>query len=126
MLIFRSKTKRGEDMGTRIRAFLLMCLMAAAAYFALGAYWSIRSPWESELPVELYRSMLSESDGAMFFLRAQSGRVAVYPNRRGAAPEKITAIELSTLRAADRAMLLRGIPAADRQSLLMLLEDLGS
>ena len=30
------------------------------------------------------------------------------------------------LRAADRAMLQRGIPAEDRQSLLQLLEDLGS
>lgn len=113
-------------MRTRIRAFFLMCLMTAAAWFALGAYRSIRGPWDSALPDELYRSMLSEADSAMFFLREQGGRVAVYPGRRSAAPERITGIELSTLRAADRAMLRRGIPAADRQSMLQLLEDLGS
>ncbi len=113
-------------MRTRIRAFFLMCLMVAAAWTALGAYRSIRSPWDSELPGDLYRSLTSQAEQAKFYLRAQEGRIAVYPNRRGAAPEKITGIELSTLRAADRAMLLHGIPAADRQSLLQLLEDLGS
>ena len=113
-------------MRMRIRAFLLMCLMAAAAYTALGAYQSIRSPWESELPGEVYRSLVSHAEQAKFYLRAQEGRIAVFPNRRGAAAERITSIELSTLRAADRAMLLRGIPAADWHSLLLLLEDLGS
>lgn len=113
-------------MRTRIRAFLLMCLMAAAAWTALTAYRSIRSPLESALPVELYRSLTGGVSEARYVLRAQDGRVAVYPNRRGAGPESVTAIELDTLRTADRAMLQRGIPAADRQSLLQLLEDLGS
>ncbi len=113
-------------MRMRIRAFFLMCLMAASLYTGLAAYRSIRSPWESDLPAEIYRSLTSRVGQARFFLRAQEGRVAVYPNRRGAGPEKITAIELSTLRAADRAMLQRGIPASDRESLLQLLEDLGS
>lgn len=113
-------------MRTRIRAFFLMCLMTAAVYAALGAYRSIRSPWDSALPTEVYRSLTRQADQARFLLRAQAGYVAVYPNRRGAGPERVTAIELSTLRAADRAMLQRGIPAADRQSLLQLLEDLGS
>lgn len=113
-------------MRTRIRVFFLLCLMTAAAYTALAAYHSIRSPWESALPSELYRSLSGEAEQASFVLRAQAGRIAVYPNRRGASPERVTAIELSTLRAADRAMLQHGIPAADRQSLLQLLEDLGS
>ena len=113
-------------MRTRIRAFFLMCLMAAAAYAALGAYRSIRGPWDSALPTEIYRSLSGQSEQAKFLLRAQGGRIAVFPNRRGAAPERITSIELSTLRAADRAMLQRGIPAADRQRVLELLEDLGS
>lgn len=113
-------------MKMRIRGFLLLCLMAAAARTALGAYQSIRGPWDSALPAELYDSLLRGADEAAYVLRAQDGRVAVYPRRRSAAPEQITAIELETLRSADRAMLQRGIPAADRQSLLMLLEDLGS
>ena len=113
-------------MRTRIRAFLLMCLMAAAAYTALGAFESIRSPWEGALPADAYRALVREADQAKFFLRAQDGYVAVYPNRRGAGPERVTHIEICTLRAEDRAMLSRGIPAADRQSMLQLLEDLGS
>ncbi len=113
-------------MRTRIRAFFLMCLMAAAARTGLAAYESIRSPWAGALPGELYRSLSENAAQAKYYLRVREGRVAVYPNRRGAPPEELTAIELSTLRAADRAMLQQGIPAADRQSLLQLLEDLGS
>lgn len=113
-------------MKMRIRAFFLMCLMAAAAYTGLAAFRSIRSPWDGALPAEVYRALTDRADRACYLLRAQEGRVAVYPNRRGAGPEAVTAIELSTLRAADCAMLQRGIPAADRQSLLQLLEDLGS
>ena len=113
-------------MRMRIRAFLLMCLMVAAVYTALAALRSIRSPWDCALPTEIYRDLTRRADRAKFLLRAQEGRVAVFPNRRGAGPERVTAIELSTLRAADRAMLQRGIPAEDRQSLLQLLEDLGS
>ena len=112
-------------MKTQIRAFFLMCLMAAALWTALQAYHSIRGPWDGALPAELYASLQAESEGATYILRAREGRVAVCTPRsiRGG---ELTTIELSTLRAADRAMLRRGIPAADRRSLLMLLEDLGS
>ena len=110
----------------RIRAFFLMCLMAASVYTGLAAFRSIRSPWDGALPAEVYRALTDRADRACYLLRAQEGRIAVYPNRRGAGPETVTSIELSTLRAADRAMLQRGIPAEDRQSLLQLLEDLGS
>ena len=113
-------------MKTGIRAFFLMCLMTAAVWTALSAFRSIRGPWDGALPAELYRSMLREAEDAMYVLRPQAGRVAVFSGRRGTRPEQITAIELSTLRAADRAMLQRGIPAADRKSMLQLLEDLGS
>lgn len=113
-------------MKTRIRVFLLLCLMALAAWAALGAFRSIRPPREAGLPDELYRSLSAGAAQAEYLLRGQNGYLAVFPNRRGAEPERVTAIALSTLRAADRAMLERGIPAADRQSLLQLLEDLGS
>ncbi|MBR5343166.1 MAG: hypothetical protein IK149_04650 [Oscillospiraceae bacterium] len=112
-------------MGNRIRAFLLMCLVAAAGRTALGAVESIRAPLESELPAEIYEALRQRAGSPAYVLRAQDGRVAVCPAGRGEARE-LTAIELSTLRSADRAMLRRGIPAADRRSLLLLLEDLGS
>ena len=40
-------------MKTRIRAFFLMCLMTAAVWTALGAFRSIRGPWDGALPAEL-------------------------------------------------------------------------
>ena len=113
-------------MRTRIRAFLLMCLMAAAAYSALGAWESIRSPWDSTLSADACRDLLRQTDQAKFYLRAHDGYIAVYPNRRGAGPERITRIEIITLRTEDQALLSRGIPASDRQNMLQLLEDLGS
>ena len=113
-------------MKRRARVFLLLCLMALAAHLAQGAYLSIRPGDEAVLPDELYSSLLSASVQAQYLLRSCGGYIAVYPNRRGASPERITRIELSTLREADRAMLRRGIPAADFQSMLQFLEDLGS
>lgn len=109
-----------------VRIFLLLCLMALAAHMAQRAYLSIR-PWEeSKLPGELYGSLLRLSPEPEYVLRGSGGYVAVYPNRRGAKAERVTGIELSSLREADRAMLRRGIPAADFQSMLQFLEDLGS
>ena len=112
-------------MGIRIRLFLLALLLAAAVFSACAAFRSIRGPWDDALPDEIYRGLAREAGEAAYMLRVKDGRVAVYPNRR-ARPERITSIELSTLRPEDRAMVFRGIPAADRQSLLRLLEDIGS
>ena len=113
-------------MGIRIRILLLTGLLAAAVWSAYTAFSSIRGPWDGSLPKEIYRDLTEDAGDAAYMLRVKDGRVAVYPNRRGAAPERITSIELSTLRPEDRAMICRGIPAADRQSLLLLLEDIGS
>ncbi len=113
-------------MGSKIRALLLAVLLAAAVWSARAAYHSIRGPWDGAVPDEIYRGLTRDAQNAEYLLRVKDGRVAVYPNRRGASPERITSIELDTLRTADRAMVLRGIPAADRQSLLLLLEDIGS
>lgn len=113
-------------MALKTRGFLLLCLMGAALWAGLAAFRSIRPADSSALPAEIYRSLSTEADRAEYLLRQRSGYVAVYPNERGAKPEHVTAIALSTLRAADRAMLELGIPAADRPSMLQLLEDLGS
>ena len=113
-------------MKTRVRVFLLSCLAAAAGFTALSAYQSIRRPWEASLPGELYALMTRDAESAAYLLRSRGGYVIVVPKLRGSEKEQVTAIELSTLRRADRAMLDRGIPAADRRSVLELLEDLGS
>ena len=112
-------------MKLRIRCFFLLCLTAAAVWTAQGALRSIRGPWDAALPAELYAALTRGAGEAPYVLRAQSGRVAVCSRQRGQSAE-LTEIELGTLRAADRAMLQRGIPAADREAVLLLLEDLGS
>ena len=66
------------------------------------------------------------ADSAEYYLRDSNGRVAVYAGRRDKSPLSVTAIETAGLRSADRAMLRGGIPVADTQALLRLLEDLGS
>jgi hypothetical protein len=48
-------------MKMRIRAFFLMCLMAAAAYTGLAAFRSIRNPWDGALPAEVYRARRRET-----------------------------------------------------------------
>ena len=59
-------------------------------------------------------------------LGAWQGSVAVFDRGDPSAPQYVTDIELSALRAVDRALIEHGYPVADREALQALLEDLGS
>lgn len=113
-------------MGVKIRMALLLCLMAAAAFSGYGAYSSIHHAAGSAVPEEVYAELKKDEDAAEFFLRSNGSHVAVYSNSRSRSPLRVTAIEVSGLRSADRALLEAGIPVRDRETLLFLLEDLGS
>ena len=113
-------------MHTRLRAALLLLLSAGAAYSATAAYESVRPAWEWALPQEIYSRFAEQEDEAAYLLRSRGGFVAVYEGEERRTPALVTEIEVDLLRRADRAMLDRGIPVADREQLLMLLEDLGS
>lgn len=113
-------------MGLKIRMVMLLCLVAAAALSGYGAYSSIRRTAESAVPEEVYAQLMADAEDAEFFLRSDGSHVAVYSGARGRTPVSVTGIEVSGLRSADRAMLDAGIPVADRETLLYLLEDLGS
>ena len=113
-------------MKLRIRAALLVLLGTAAVYTGLGAAHSLRPASRDALPAEIYARYSSREERAQYFLKSCDGFVAVYKSVKGRMPESVTAIEVASLRAADRAMLERGIPVADREELLELLEDLGS
>ena len=113
-------------MGIRLRIALLMLLAAAAAFSGAEAWRGLRPPEDRNLPREIYESYAARTEGAVCYLRASDGRVAVYGTRRGREPLRVTDIELSCLRASDRAMVEAGIPVLSRQELLCLLEDLGS
>lgn len=113
-------------MSLKLRAGLLLCLVVAAGLAVCGAYSSIHRRSSSAVPEEVYAQLRESEAEAEFFLRSDGSHVAVYSGGRVRSPLLVTAIEISTLRAADRAMLESGIPAADTAALLALLEDLGS
>ncbi|MBQ5405658.1 MAG: hypothetical protein IIU18_03420 [Oscillospiraceae bacterium] len=113
-------------MGLRLRAALLMALMAAAAFTGAEAWRSLRAPEDKNLPHEIYDSFAERAEGAVCYLRESGGYVAVFETGRSREPLRVTRIELKCLRAADRAMVEAGIPVLSRQELLQLLEDLGS
>ncbi len=112
-------------MKTRVRAALLLGLLALAAHSAASALTSVRSPWAAALPREVYSGYALEGT-APFTLRTRSGLVAVYEGENTRTPALVTQIETPLLRRADQAMLEKGIPAPDREAMLKLLEDLGS
>ena len=62
---------------------------------------------------------------AGYVLGASGDFLAVYAAADLAEPLTVTDIRLSSLRQTDREQVLRGLPAADRETLLALLEDLG-
>ncbi len=68
----------------------------------------------------------SGAQDAEYFLRDCGGYIGVYSAEDPAKPEKVTDIEVSRLRGADRKLLEGGIPVSDRGELLSLLEDFGS
>lgn len=120
------KREKGNDMKIKLKLALLTVLTAAAVYTGSEAARSLRPTTHDALPTEIYARYSSREESAKFFLKNCDGFVAVYAGTKGRTPETVTSIEISSLRGADRAMLERGIPVADRQELLELLEDFGS
>ena len=110
----------------KIKAALLLCLIAAAVFSLFGAYRSLHRGAGPLLPEELTARFVGLDDGAEYFLRDSGGYVAVFAGAREREPLRVTEIETKRLRAADKELLRQGIPAADGDELLVLLEDLGS
>lgn len=113
-------------MGLRIRIGLLVCLAMAAVFTGAEAVKTLRPEKADTVPETVYAQYGERADSAEFYLRSSGGYVAVYAGQRDREPVTVTAIEVSGLRGADRAMLEKGIPVVDKNELLELLEDLGS
>ena len=112
-------------MNVRLRAALLLGLSALAARSAAAAVESVRPAWEAALPEEIYARLVERAPEAAYLLRCRDGVVVVYEGENRRTPAAVTDVDVTLLRRADRAMLEKGIPAADREALLRLLEDLG-
>ncbi|MBQ7692496.1 MAG: hypothetical protein IJT29_02685 [Oscillospiraceae bacterium] len=110
----------------KLKTALLLCLMSAAALALCGAYRSLRPFGGPALPEEVAARFVGRDEDAAYFLREEEGYVAVFVDRRERESLRRTEIEASSLRAADRLLLQKGIPAGDNLELLSLLEDLGS
>ena len=67
-------------------------------------------------------SAVSQHDASQYVVRAESGKVTVFPNSSGL-PEIETDIDTATLREYDRALLERGIEVEGYENMIGLLED---
>ena len=99
-------------MRTTFRIAACVCLLAAAVTMA------------ALTAADLTRPKKAPED--MLYLGAWQGSVAVFDRGDPATPRSVTDIELSSLRAADRALIEHGCPVASEEALQALLEDLGS
>lgn len=113
-------------MRMKIRAGLLLLLTAAAAYTSAAAFKTLRPKTRDELPMQIYAAISSDPDTAEYFLKSRDGCIAIYSDAKYKSVPEMTRIETAELRSADRAMLDKGIPVADRRELLGLLEDFSS
>jgi len=110
----------------RIKAALLVLLAMTAVFTAMEAYRSLQPVHGDWPPEEMFTALFGNGENAEYYLKNCDGFIAVYSGMRARSPESVTAIETAGLRGTDRAMLERGIPVTDRETLLELLEDLGS
>ena len=98
-------------MHTTFRVILCVCLMAVAVTMAAFTLAGFRK---------------DDAQNGALMLGAWEGSVAVFDRGDTGTPLRVTDIELSSLRATDRALVEHGIPVASREALQALLEDLGS
>ena len=98
-------------MQTTFRVVLCVCLLALAV--TMAAFTMADLTREKPAPEE------------QLYLGAWEGSVAIF-DRADTAPRSVTDIELSSLRATDRALIEHGCPVASEEALQALLEDLGS
>ena len=99
-------------MHTTFRVAACVCLLALAV--TMAAFTLADLTKEKPAPEE------------QLYLGAWEGSVAIFDGSDSETPRSVTDIELSSLRAADRALIEHGCPVASEEALQALLEDLGS
>ena len=93
---------------------LLLALFAAASLLAVLADLGLLGG--DEVPL---------AEDAGYVVRDWDGRLAVFTPPEADSPVTVTDVRVRMLPLSDRLALTRGLPAADRESLARLLEDLG-
>ncbi len=113
-------------MKNTIKIAVLCVLCVTAAAMSVGAVRSIAAPEAASTPPTVVSNASVEDKNAEFYLRDCSGYVAVFKGADSKTPIKVTDIETETLNTVDRNKLAQGIPAENKNELLMLLEDFSS
>ena len=113
-------------MNNTIRIAVLAGLCVTAVVMTVGAVRSIAAPEAASTPPAVVSNASVEDKNAEFYLRDCSGYVAVFKGADSKTPIKVTDIETETLNTVDRSKLAQGIPAENKNELLMLLEDFSS
>ncbi len=113
-------------MKNTIKIAVLCVLCVTAVAMSVGAVKSIAAPEAASTPPAGVSNASVEDKNAEFYLRDCSGYVAVFRGADSKTPIKVTDIETETLNTVDRSKLAQGIPAENKNELLMLLEDFSS
>lgn len=113
-------------MNNTIRIAVLAGLCVTAVVMTVGAVRSIAAPEAASTTPAVVSNASVEDKNAEFYLRDCSGYVAVFKGADSKTPIKVTDIETETLNTVDRSKLAQGIPAENKNELLMLLEDFSS
>lgn len=108
----------------KIAVLALLCVTAVA--MTVGAVKSIAAPEAVSTPPVAVSNASLNNKNAEYYLRDCSGYVAVFRGADSKTPIKVTDIETETLNTVDRSLLEQGIPAENKNELLMLLEDFSS
>lgn len=108
----------------KIAVLCVLCVTAVA--MTVGAVKSIAAPEAVSTPPVAVSNASVEDKNAEYYLRDCSGYVAVFRGADSKTPIKVTDIETETLNTVDRSKLAQGIPAENKNELLMLLEDFSS
>ena len=93
---------------------MLICVVLAAVALTMAVFTALG-----------FRRANAERAGRGYVLGEMGGSVAVYAGNDPDTPLEVTDIALASLRESDRALIEAGLPAATREELLQLLEDLG-
>ena len=110
----------------KIKIAVLCVLCVTAVAMTVGAVKTIAAPDAVSTPPAAVSNAPVDDKNAEYYLRDCSGYVAVFKGADSKTPNKVTDIETETLNTVDRGLLQQGIPAENKNELLMLLEDFSS
>ena len=120
-------------MKEKYRLMILSASVAAAALCIGAALISPRPSAKAERPQPVQQAPDVQEDSAPFTggsakytVTVYEGRLAVYLTASAQAPQYVTDVEVSTLPAADREALQKGIPIYTEAQLTSILEDYSS